>query len=44
VFGVMSGGGETRFTIKRRDFGMTLQQGAVGDEVNITLRLERIKK
>jgi polyisoprenoid-binding protein YceI len=33
VFGEMRGGGETRFTIKRSDFGMNFQQGAVGDEV-----------
>ena len=44
VFGEMRGGGETRFTIKRSDFGMNFQQGAVGDEVNITLSLEGIKK
>ena len=44
VFGEIRGGGETRFTIKRSDFGMNFQQGAVGDEVNITLSLEGIKK
>src|ERR1700682_2986482 len=44
VFGEMRGGGETRFTIKRSDFGMTFQQGAVGDEVNIILSLEGVKK
>jgi polyisoprenoid-binding protein YceI len=44
VFGEMRGGGETHFTIKRSDFGMNFQQGAVGDEVNITLSLEGIKK
>src|ERR1700726_333847 len=44
VFGEMRGGGETRFTIKRSDFGMNFQQGAVGDEVNIILSLEGIKK
>ena len=44
VFGEMRGGGETRFTIKRSDFGMNFQQRAVGDEVNITLSLEGIKK
>ena len=44
VFGEMRGGGETRFTIKRSDFGMNFQQGAVGDEVNIILSLEGVKK
>jgi polyisoprenoid-binding protein YceI len=44
VFGEMRGGGETRFTIKRSDFGMNFQQGAIGDEVNIALSLEGIKK
>src|SRR6202048_3675835 len=44
VFGEMRGGGETRFTIKRSDFGMNFQQGAVGDEVTIVLSLEGIKK
>jgi polyisoprenoid-binding protein YceI len=44
VFGEMRGGGETHFTIRRSDFGMNFEQGAVGDEVNITLSLEGIKK
>jgi len=44
VFGEMRGGGETRFTIKRSDFGMNFQQGAVGDEVSIILSLEGVKK
>src|SRR5437588_8785843 len=44
VFGEMRGGGETRFTIKRSDFGMTFQQGAIGDEVTIILSVEGIKK
>jgi polyisoprenoid-binding protein YceI len=44
VFGEMRGGGETRFTIKRSDFGMNFQQGAVGDEVTIILSLEGVKK
>ena len=44
VFGEMRGGGETHFTIRRSDFGMNFQQGAVGDEVNIILSLEGIKK
>jgi polyisoprenoid-binding protein YceI len=44
VFGEMRGGGETHFTIRRSDFGMNFQQGAVGDEVNIVLSLEGIKK
>jgi polyisoprenoid-binding protein YceI len=44
VFGEMRGGGETHFTIKRSDFGMNFEQGQVGDEVNIILSLEGIKK
>ncbi|MEY2490022.1 MAG: hypothetical protein QOC70_1964 [Verrucomicrobiota bacterium] len=37
-------GGETRFTIKRSDFGMNFMQGAVGDEVTIILSLEGVKQ
>src|ERR1700719_4669910 len=44
VFGEMRGGGETHFTIRRSDFGMNFQQGAVGDEVTIILSLEGVKK
>src|SRR6202166_712559 len=44
VFGEMRGGGETRFMIKRSDFGMNFQQGAIGDEVTIILSVEGIKK
>src|SRR5438046_7475891 len=44
VFGEMRGGGETRFTIKRNDFGMNFQQGPVGDEVTIILSLEGVKQ
>jgi polyisoprenoid-binding protein YceI len=44
LFGEMRGGGETRFTIKRSDFGMNFQQGAIGDEVTIILSLEGIKQ
>ena len=44
VFGEMRGGGETHFTIRRSDFGMNFEQGEVGDEVNIILSLEGIKK
>lgn len=44
VFGEMRGGGETRFTIKRSDFGMTYELGEVGDEVSIILSLEGVKK
>jgi polyisoprenoid-binding protein YceI len=44
VFGEMRGGGETRFTIKRSDFGMNFQQGAIGDEITIILSVEGIKK
>ena len=44
VFGEMRGGGETRFTIKRSDFGMNFQLGEVGNEVTIILSLEGVKK
>jgi polyisoprenoid-binding protein YceI len=44
VFGEMRGGGETRVTIRRSEFGMNFQQGGIGDEVNIILSLEGIKK
>ena len=40
----MRGGGETRFTIKRSDFGMNFEQGEVGNEVTIILSVEGIKK
>jgi polyisoprenoid-binding protein YceI len=43
-FGEMRGGGETRFTIKRSDFGMNFELGDVGDEVTIILSLEGVKK
>jgi Uncharacterized conserved protein len=44
VFGEWRGGGETRFTIKRSDFGMNFELGEVGDEVTIILSLEGVKK
>lgn len=37
-------GGETRFTIKRSDFGMNFMQGALGDEVNLIVSLEAVKQ
>ena len=37
-------GGETRFTIKRSDFGMNFMQGALGDEVTVFLSLEGVKQ
>ena len=33
-------GFETTFTIKRSDFGMDGMQGALGDEVRLTLGIE----
>ena len=42
--GEIRGGGETRFSIKRSDFGMKFMAGALGDEVNIVLSLEGIKQ
>jgi polyisoprenoid-binding protein YceI len=44
VFGEMRGGGETRFIIRRSDFGMNFEQGEIGDEVTIILSLEGIKR
>jgi polyisoprenoid-binding protein YceI len=37
-------GGETEFTIKRSDHGMNFMQGPLGDEVEIVVSLEGIKK
>jgi polyisoprenoid-binding protein YceI len=42
--GEVRGGGETRFTIKRSDFGMNFMQGAVGDEITVILSLEGVKQ
>ena len=42
--GEVRGGGETHFTIKRSDYGMTFMQNALADEVNIILSLEGIKQ
>jgi polyisoprenoid-binding protein YceI len=42
--GEIRGGGETRFTIKRSDFGMNFMQGGLGDEVTILLSLEGVKQ
>ena len=44
VFGEWRGGGETRFTIKRSDFGMNFELGEIGDEVAIILSVEGIRK
>src|SRR5438477_4307156 len=44
VFGEMRGVGNTQFTIMRSEVGMNFEQGEVGDEVNIILSLEGIKK
>ena len=42
--GEVRGGGETRFTIKRSDYGMTFMQGALGDDVNIIVSVEGVKQ
>jgi polyisoprenoid-binding protein YceI len=42
--GEVRGGGETRFTIKRSDYGMNFMPGALGDEVNIILSVEGVKQ
>ncbi|MES2598513.1 MAG: YceI family protein [Verrucomicrobiota bacterium] len=42
--GEIRGGGETRFSVKRSDYGMTFMQGALGDEVNIIVSVEGVKQ
>lgn len=37
-------GGETQFTIRRGDFGMTYMPGIIGDDVTLIISLEGIKK
>ena len=37
-------GGETEFTVKRGDYGMTYMQGILGDDVTLIVSLEAIKK
>lgn len=37
-------GGKTEFKIKRSDYGMNFMTNAIGDEVEITLSLEAVKK
>jgi polyisoprenoid-binding protein YceI len=37
-------GFETSFKVKRSDFGMTHMQGSVGDEVQLTVNIEGIRK
>lgn len=41
--GEFRAGWETTFTIKRSDFGMTAGQGALSDDVRITISVEGIK-
>jgi polyisoprenoid-binding protein YceI len=42
--GEVRGGGETRFTIKRSDFGMNFMQGGLGDQVTVLLSIEGVKQ
>lgn len=42
--GEVIAGGETRFTIRRSDYGMNFMEGALGDDVHIIISLEAIKK
>jgi polyisoprenoid-binding protein YceI len=42
--GEIRGGGETRFTFKRSDFGMNFLQGPLGDDVSVIVSLEGIKE
>ena len=44
IQGEIRGGGETQFTIKRSDHGMSFMQGPLGDEINIIVSLEGIKQ
>ena len=42
--GEIRGGGETKFAIKRSDYGMNFMQGRIGDEINIVVSLNGIKQ
>ncbi len=42
--GEIRGGGETRFTIKRSDYGMTFMPDALGDEVALVVSVEGVKQ
>jgi len=42
--GEIRGGGETRLTIKRSDFGMNFMQGPLGDDVTVYLSMEGVKQ
>ena len=42
--GEIRGGGETRLTIKRSDFGMNFMQGPLGDDVTVYLSMEGVKE
>lgn len=42
--GEIRGGGETRFTLKRSDYGMTFMPDMLGDEVSLLISVEGIKQ
>lgn len=42
--GEVRGGGETHFTIKRSDYGMTFMPDVLGDEVDLVISVEGIKQ
>ncbi len=42
--GEMRAGGETKFTIKRSEYGMNFMPGGVGDEITVMLSLEGVKQ
>jgi polyisoprenoid-binding protein YceI len=42
--GEIRGGGETRFTFKRSDFGMNFMQGPLGDDVTVFVSLEGVRE
>lgn len=42
--GETRGGGETRFTLKRSDYGMTFMPDVLGDEVSLVISVEGVKQ
>lgn len=42
--GEIRNGGETRFTIKRSDYGMTFMPDMLGDEVSLIISIEGVKQ
>jgi polyisoprenoid-binding protein YceI len=44
AWGGQRAGFESKFLIKRSDFGMDFMMGAIGDEVDITISIEAVRK